>query len=110
MGDQPAGNSGARPAAPPGVTLAGQLQATAGAGERYPGAGDDTVVVAAGRWDAVESWAAARKLAAIRELIRRRPAEGYEPGTARAPAAAPAPGSAGTAAGPPKTAADGTAG
>ncbi|MBV9445509.1 MAG: DUF222 domain-containing protein, partial [Streptosporangiaceae bacterium] len=46
--------------------------------------GDDTVVVAAGQWDTVESWAAARKLAAIRELIRRRPAEGYEPAAGRA--------------------------
>jgi len=90
MGDQPAGTSGAQPAALPGVTLAGLLQATAGTGERYPGAGDDTVVVAAGQWDTVESWAAARKLAAIRELIRRRPAEGYEPAAGRAAGAAPA--------------------
>ncbi len=34
------------------------------------------MVVAAGRWDAIESWIYAQKLAAARELVRRRPAAG----------------------------------
>src|SRR5487761_960497 len=63
---------------PAGPALAGVLRLTAGPGERYA-AVDDDVLVAAGRWDAVESWAAARKLAAVREAIRCRPLAGHRP-------------------------------
>jgi hypothetical protein len=78
MGGQPVGNGdpsdGAVGATPPGTVLAGLLTLAAGSGERYPGRDDGAVITAAGRWDAVESWAGARKLASIRELIRRNPA------------------------------------
>ena len=60
----------------PGPALAGQLTAIAGPRERYSGLDDDAVMVAAGRWDALESWVYARKLAAARELVRRRPGPG----------------------------------
>jgi hypothetical protein len=78
MGDQPAGDSNALSGTAPGPELIGLLRAAAGPAERYPAASDGTVVVAAGRWDAAESWCAARKLAAVRELIRRSPAEGHQ--------------------------------
>ncbi len=78
MEGQAAGNSGARTVTPPGVRLAGLLQAAAGPAERYPSLDDGGTVAAAGRRDAVESWSAARKLAAIGELIRRNPADGYQ--------------------------------
>lgn len=77
-GGQPAGNGPALKDAPPGIKLAVLLGQVAGLAKRYPGSDDDDVAVAAGRWDAIESWAAAQKLAAIRELIRRRPAAGRE--------------------------------
>jgi hypothetical protein len=77
-GNNPAGDSSALSGTAPGLELIGLLRAAAGPAERYAAASDGTVVVAAGRWDAAESWVAARKLAAIRELIRRRPAEGCE--------------------------------
>src|SRR5437588_8460928 len=76
-GDSPAGDSGALAATPPGPELIGRLRAAAGPGERYATASDGAVIVAAGRWDAAESWITARKLAAIRELIRRRPEDGH---------------------------------
>ena len=79
MGEHASGNSGAIEGTPPGPGLVARLRDAAGPGERYAGSSDDGTIVAAGRWDAVESWAAARKLAVIRELIRRCPAEGYEP-------------------------------
>ncbi len=78
MGEQAAGNSGALAGTPPGVKLAGLLHAAAGPGERYGSWSDDCAVVAAGRWDAVESWCVSRKLAVLRELIRRNPEAGYE--------------------------------
>ena len=94
MGDQPpedspagdgqAGDGRALSATPPGPELIGLLRDTPGPAERYAAADDGTVVAAAGRWDAAESWCVSRKLAAIREMIRRRPAEGYEPGPAGA--------------------------
>ncbi|MBV9447891.1 MAG: DUF222 domain-containing protein [Streptosporangiaceae bacterium] len=78
MDEQAPGNSHAISATPPGRGLIGLLERAAGPGERYPGLTDGGTVVAAGRWDAAESWCAARKLAAIRELIRRNPQPGHE--------------------------------
>jgi hypothetical protein len=63
---------------PPGVKLAGLLDAAAGTGDRYAGLGDGDVLAGVERWNALESWAAARKLAGIGELIRRNPEDGYE--------------------------------
>ena len=54
----------------------------AGPGRRYRGLDDSAVVVAAGRLAALESWITSQKLAAVREIIRRRPAAGHEPGIA----------------------------
>jgi uncharacterized protein DUF222 len=88
--DHEAGRSGngsrasaALGAVPPGVGLAGLLDAAAGTGDRYAGLGDGDVLAGVERWNALESWAAARKLAGIGELIRRNPEGGYaaaEPG------------------------------
>ena len=55
--------------------LAGLAGAAAGPDDRYPGAADDEIVGVICAWARVEAHAAARKLAAIAELIRRRPAE-----------------------------------
>src|SRR5262245_1182936 len=43
-----------------------------GPGDRCPDATDDEALGLMGRWRAVESWAAARKLGVVREMIRRR--------------------------------------
>jgi hypothetical protein len=43
-----------------------------GADDRCPDATDDEAFGLMGRWKAVESWAAARKLGVVREMIRRR--------------------------------------
>jgi hypothetical protein len=43
-----------------------------GADDRCPGATDNEALGLLGRWKAVESWATARKLGVVREMIRRR--------------------------------------
>jgi hypothetical protein len=53
--------------------LAGFAAEAAGEDDRYPGASDDEVAGAIAAWDRVEAYAAARKLAAVAEFIRRRP-------------------------------------
>src|ERR1700733_5633610 len=58
-------------ACPPSAELAGVLESVSGAGWRCPGATDDEIVGIVRHWAAVESWAGAAKLGAIRELIRR---------------------------------------
>jgi hypothetical protein len=63
----------------PSAGLACRLQRAAGNDDRYRGLSDGGVVLAAGRWDAIASWAMARELAAARELIRRMPLSGHEP-------------------------------
>jgi len=55
---------------PPGPELAAVLAAVAGAEWRCPGAEPEELVGVVGRLAALESWASAAKLAAIRELIR----------------------------------------
>jgi hypothetical protein len=61
----------------PGCLTLGQFaEEAAGADDRYPGASDDELVGAICAWDRVESYIAARKHAAVAELIRRRPAPG----------------------------------
>ncbi len=81
-------------AAPGCIALAEFAGAVAGEDDRYPGASDDEIVGVICAWDRVEAHAAARKLAAVAEFIRRRPA------------AAPAedPGKGSQADGPQKTA------
>jgi hypothetical protein len=58
-------------ACPPSAELAAVLESASGAEWRCPGATDDELVGMVRRWAAVESWAGAGKLGAIRELIRR---------------------------------------
>src|SRR5215831_13765516 len=57
---------------PPGSALAVTLQELSGPDWRCAGATDDELAGLLGRWQAVESWAAAGKLGVVRELIRRR--------------------------------------
>ena len=58
----------------------------AGPQDRFDGASDDEVLGVLCAWDRVEAHAAARKHAAVAELIRRRPAPGHAPeGPARMP-------------------------
>jgi hypothetical protein len=66
---------------PPGARLLRLVKQAAGPGRRYQGLDDSAVVVGIGRWAALESWITSQKLAAVREIIRRRPAAGHEPGT-----------------------------
>ncbi|HTX28722.1 MAG TPA: DUF222 domain-containing protein [Streptosporangiaceae bacterium] len=63
-------------AAPGGTALMGFADAAAGADDRYPGCDDDGLVGAVCAWDRVEAHAAARKHAAVAELVRRRPVPG----------------------------------
>jgi Domain of unknown function (DUF222) len=60
----------------PGAELAAALAALSGPGWRCPGATDDELIGLLGRWAALESWAAAGKLGAVRELLRRRADDG----------------------------------
>jgi hypothetical protein len=67
---------------PPGSALVVTLEQLSGPEWRCDGAADDELIGLLGRWQAVESWAAAGKLGVVRELIRRR--AGFAPGTAAA--------------------------
>jgi hypothetical protein len=53
----------------PSAALATALEHAAGPGGRYEGAGTDALVGIARQWAAVESWAAAGKLAALRAMM-----------------------------------------
>jgi hypothetical protein len=64
--------SGPGDTCPPGSALAVALEELSGPDWRCDGATDDELVGLLGRWQAVESWAAAGKLGVVRELIRRR--------------------------------------
>ena len=57
--------------------LTGFADEAAGAGDSFEGASDDEVLGVLCGWDRVEAHAAARKHAAVAELIRRRPAAGH---------------------------------
>jgi hypothetical protein len=70
LGDFAAGGAG--DTCPPGPDLAAAAAGLSGPGWRCPGATDEELTGLLGRWAALESWAAAGKLGAIRELIRRR--------------------------------------
>jgi hypothetical protein len=65
--------------APGCAVLAEFADAVAGPDDRYPGATDDEIVGVICAWARAEAHAAARKLAATAELIRRRPAEDCAP-------------------------------
>ncbi|MBV9207475.1 MAG: DUF222 domain-containing protein, partial [Actinobacteria bacterium] len=73
---------------PGGPELAVLADRAAGAGDCFAGASDDELAGVLCAWDRVEAHAAARKLAAVAELIRRRPEPGCElEGPARMPVA-----------------------
>jgi hypothetical protein len=57
---------------PPDAELAAALEELSGTDWRCDGATDDELIGLLGRWQAMESWAAAGKLGVVRELIRRR--------------------------------------
>ena len=67
-------SGGAWDTALPGPALAGSADATAGPGRGYVGTSDDELIGVLGAWARIESWAAAGRLSAVAELIRRRPA------------------------------------
>src|SRR3984957_6049652 len=68
----PAGFEHGRPwaTAPPSPALAIALEAAAGPEDLYDGAETDALIGIARQWAAVESWAAAGKLAALRAMAR----------------------------------------
>jgi hypothetical protein len=73
---------------PGGPELALFADAAAGADDGFTGASDDELMRVLGAWGRLEAHAAGRKLAAVAELIRRRPEPGCAPeGPARMPAA-----------------------
>ena len=96
--DRFAGVSGSRAAAfgtglaldvmPGGPDLAVLADAAAGDDDAYAGASDAELIGVLGAWDRLEAHMAARKLAAVAELIRRRPEPGGSPagGPGRMPA------------------------
>ncbi len=59
----------------PSAGEAARLARLAGRDRRYGGRPDAEVMLALGGWGAVESWAAAQKIAAVQEMIRRRPGD-----------------------------------
>ena len=71
----------------PGCAVLGLFaEDAAGDGDGYPGASDDELVGVICAWDRAEAAMAARKHAAVAELIRRRPSPGCVPeGEARMP-------------------------
>ena len=60
----------------PGPGLAGAADAAAGPDRGYAGISDDELIGVLSAWQRTESWAAAGRLSAAAELIRRRPATG----------------------------------
>ena len=63
-------HGGTQAGAPPSAALAAALEAAAGPGDRYDGADTDELVGMVRQWAAVESWAAAGKLGALRAMMR----------------------------------------
>ena len=59
----------------PGPSLAASANAAAGTGWAYDQLSDDELIGVLGAWQRTESWAAAGRLSAVVELIRRRPAD-----------------------------------
>ena len=60
----------------PGPALAGAADTAAGPGRGYAGVSDDELIGVLTAWQRTESWAAAGRLSAAAELVRRRPATG----------------------------------
>ena len=64
------GHGGTQAGAPPSAALAAALEAAAGPEGLYEGADTDSLVGVVRQWAAVESWAAAGKLGALRAMMR----------------------------------------
>ncbi|HET6188992.1 MAG TPA: DUF222 domain-containing protein, partial [Trebonia sp.] len=64
------GHGGTWAGEPPSAGLAVALEVAAGPEGLYDGADTDTLVGIVGQWAAIESWAAAGKLAALRAMMR----------------------------------------
>jgi hypothetical protein len=64
------GKDGQWDSCPPSAALAAALEAAAGPGQRCPDATRDELLGMLRQWQALESWAAAGKLALLRALIR----------------------------------------
>ena len=63
------GHGGTQAGALPSAALAAALEAAAGPGDLYEGADTDALVGVVRQWAAVESWAAAGKLGALRAMM-----------------------------------------
>ena len=74
LGDFAAGGAG--DTCRPGPDLAAAVAGLSGPDWRCDGATDDELIGLLNRWAALESWAAAGKLGATRELLRRRARRG----------------------------------
>src|ERR1700760_692802 len=64
------GHGGEWDTCPPSAALAATLDAVSGPGWRCPGAEHDELLGVLRQWQALESWAVAGKLSALRALIR----------------------------------------
>src|SRR6185437_344390 len=64
------GHGGAQAEAPPSAALAADLETAAGPNGLYEGADTDALVGIVRQWAAIESWAAAGLLAALRAMTR----------------------------------------
>ena len=64
------GHGGSQAGVPPSAALAAALEAAAGPEALYDGADTDALVGIVRQWAAVESWAAAGKLGALRAMMR----------------------------------------
>src|SRR5271165_3055304 len=74
----------------PDAGLAGLVDAAAGQARDFAGLDDDELIGVLVAWRKTEAWAAAGRLSAVAELIRRRPVErSGGPGTADGPAVGP---------------------
>ncbi len=82
-------SGGALDTAEPGPVLAAFADEVTGPDGRCAGASDDELIGVLRAWQRQEAWSAARKLAVIAELIRRRPEPACEPPPSEAQEARP---------------------
>ncbi len=71
------------------AVAAGAAAGGGGPGDCFGGVADHELAGLVCAWDRVEAHAAARKLAAVAEVFRRNPADGFEPEPGRMPAVVP---------------------
>jgi len=67
------------------LAVAADAAAGGGPADRFGGVADHELIGLVCAWDRVEAHAAARKLAAIAEVFRRNPEDGFEPGPGQMP-------------------------